>query len=134
MLASSLRQALKVQGPRSACLLASANNRNMPSRQNKRFSSSAMASAEPESVPVTLIQGDGVYPEILESVESVLRSAGVPIDFEPFFLSDIHAASSAQLADVVASVRRNGVCLRGIMGVPEFSRTGALDSVDMKFR
>jgi len=59
---------------------------------------------------------------------------GAPVEFESFFLSDIHAASSATLDDVVASVRRNGVCLRGIMGVPEFSRTGALDSADMKFR
>ncbi len=32
------------------------------------------------------------------------------------------------------SVRRNGVCLRGTMGIPEFSRSGGLQSVDMKFR
>ncbi len=84
--------------------------------------------------PVTLIQGDGVYPEILDSVETVLQASGAPVSFESFFLSDVHEASSAGLADVVESVRRNGVCLRGTMGIPESSRSGALDSVDMRFR
>jgi len=86
------------------------SNSNKKDRNRCLSSSAASTVPELENVPVTLIQGDGVYPEILDSVQSVLRSVGAPIDFEPFFLSDIHAASSAALDEVVSSVQRNGVC------------------------
>lgn len=84
---------------------------------------------------MTLIQGDGVYPEILDTVQKVITSSGAPVNFDSFFLSDVqHVASNATLDEVVESVRDNGVCLRGIMGTPATSRTGELDSLAMNFR
>ena len=37
-----------------------------------------------------MIPGDGVGPEIMDSVEEVLNSIGAPIDFEVHHLSEVH--------------------------------------------
>ena len=37
-----------------------------------------------------MIPGDGVGPEIMDSVEEVLNSIGAPIDFEVYHLSEVH--------------------------------------------
>ena len=36
-----------------------------------------------------MIPGDGVGPEIMDSVEEVLNSIGAPIDFETYHLSEV---------------------------------------------
>ena len=36
-----------------------------------------------------MIPGDGVGPEIMDSVEEVLASIGAPIDFEVYHLSEV---------------------------------------------
>lgn len=84
--------------------------------------------------PVTLIPGDGVGPEIADAIRDVFKAGGVPVDFETFFLSEINQASSASLQSVCESVVKNQVCLMGHLATPEFSRTGSLDSLGMKFR
>lgn len=35
----------------------------------------------------TLIPGDGVGPEMMQSMQEVLEAAGAPVDFETYFLS-----------------------------------------------
>ncbi len=117
-------------------MLPSLSCRFLLGRGRRLLSTAApVASSLPARVPVTLIQGDGVYPEIMDCVQSVLQAAGAPLEFRSFSLSDIHGSSSSEhFQEVVASVEDNGVCLRGIMGVPELSRTGGLDSIDMRFR
>ena len=35
---------------------------------------------------VTLVPGDGVGPEIMGSVQEVFKAAGVPVDFEEYFV------------------------------------------------
>ncbi len=130
---------------RGRTILASNSNLNNDVEQSpistvqstRNFCRSAVRdNAATKPTKVTLIQGDGVYPEIMDSVQHVLHSMGAPVEFEPFFLSDLHASApgASQLDAVVESVRRNGVCLKGTIGVPEFSRGGGLDSVDMRFR
>lgn len=47
--------------------------------------------AEPVSKPagrhvVTLVPGDGVGPEMMASVQEVFKTAGVPVDFEEYFM------------------------------------------------
>ncbi len=84
-------------------------------------------------VPVTLVPGDGVGPEVADAVQAVFKAAGVPVDFETFFLSEIHRSSSVSLSDVCASIARTGVCLKGTLGTPDFSSTGELDSVTRPF-
>ena len=35
---------------------------------------------------VTLVPGDGVGPEVMGSVQEVFKAAGVPVDFEEYFV------------------------------------------------
>lgn len=36
----------------------------------------------------------------------------MPVDFEPYFLSEINPVLSAKLEDVVASIQKNKVCIK----------------------
>ena len=54
----------------------------------------------------TLIPGDGVGPELVDSVEEVFKAAGVPMDFEVFFFSEVHSALSSPIETVVESIAR----------------------------
>ena len=98
------------------------------------FSALETTVRQPNKKKVTLIQGDGVYPEILDSVVKVVRSSGAPIEFQPYFLSEVHKITSSELDEVVANVEVTGVCLRGIIATPDTSSSGELDSTAMKFR
>jgi isocitrate dehydrogenase (NAD+) len=40
-------------------------------------------------IPVTMIPGDGVGPELMDSVKDVLNRIGAPIDFETYHLSEV---------------------------------------------
>lgn len=76
----------------------------------------------------------GVGPELVYSVQEVFKACNVPVDFETFFLSEVNPALSAPLEDVVKSIQKNKVCLKGILASPDFSRTGELQTLNMKLR
>jgi isocitrate dehydrogenase (NAD+) len=69
---------------------------------------------------ITLIPGDGIGPEVTAATCRVLEAAGVSIDWE------VHEAGAAVIAkrgtvlpeEVVESVRRNKVALKGPIGTP----------------
>ncbi|CAG0891332.1 unnamed protein product [Darwinula stevensoni] len=83
----------------------------------------------------TLIPGDGVGPELMHSVQDVFKAAGVPLDFEEYFLSEVHHHAVSTDLDVVAeSIRKNGICLKGTLTIPDFSPTGELGSLTMALR
>ncbi|KDR17889.1 isocitrate dehydrogenase [NAD] subunit beta, mitochondrial isoform X3 [Zootermopsis nevadensis] len=82
----------------------------------------------------TLIPGDGVGPELVYSVQEVFKAAGVPVDFETFFFSEVHHTMSAPLEDVAKSIATNRICLKGILATPDYSHTGELASLNMKLR
>ncbi|XP_065174337.1 probable isocitrate dehydrogenase [NAD] subunit beta, mitochondrial [Atheta coriaria] len=82
----------------------------------------------------TLIPGDGVGPELIYAVQEVFKSATVPVDFETFFFSEVNPTLSAPLDDVVGSISRNRVCLKGILATPDYSNTGELQTLNMKLR
>ena len=42
-----------------------------------------------DRVPVTLIPGDGVGPEIMDSCQEVLQAMGAKIDFEEIYFSEV---------------------------------------------
>jgi len=79
----------------------------------------------------TLIPGDGVGPEMMQAMREVLEAAGAPIEFEQYFLSDIQYSLSAKLNDVVNSVAKNGICIKGILASPV---TGDLTSLNYQLR
>jgi len=64
-----------------------------------------------ERITCTLIPGDGVYPELMNSVQTVLKAIGAPIDFETILFSEVQHSSSAQVEDVIKSINRNRICL-----------------------
>lgn len=82
----------------------------------------------------TLIPGDGVGPELIDSVQAVFKAASIPIDFDFYLFSEVNSSSSASLEEVVNSIRQNGVCLKGALSSPDISRTGELATLNMKLR
>jgi hypothetical protein len=42
----------------------------------------------------------------------LFQAAGVPVDFETFFFSEVHHTMSAPLEDVAKSISTNGICLK----------------------
>ena len=64
---------------------------------------------------VTLIPGDGIGPEVSEAVLRILAAAGVEIEWESFVVGERAQESlgSSLPDDVIESIRRNGVALKG---------------------
>lgn len=58
----------------------------------------------------------------------------MPVDFETFFFSEINPVLSSKLEDVTASIQKNKICLKGILATPDYSRTGELQTLNMKLR
>lgn len=83
----------------------------------------------------TLIPGDGVGPELCSAVKNVLAAVSVPIEFEEYFLSEIHPSMSVPLETVVESIKRNGIALKGILSSPAATdSSGDLETLNMKIR
>ena len=64
---------------------------------------------------ITLIPGDGIGPEVSAAVLRIIEAAGVAIEWDRFIVGG-HAQdlSGSSLPDeVIASVRHNGVALKG---------------------
>ncbi|XP_011497254.1 PREDICTED: isocitrate dehydrogenase [NAD] subunit beta, mitochondrial [Ceratosolen solmsi marchali] len=90
---------------------------------------------EPEyKTKCTLIPGDGVGPELVLCIQNVFKAANVPVEFEPYFLSEVNPTLSAPLEKVSSSITKNGVCLKGILASPDHSHSGELQTLNMKLR
>ena len=68
------------------------------------------------------------------SPQTVFKHAGVPVDFDVHYLSEVSFGQSEPLEDVVAAVRKTGICLKGHFSVPEHSRSGERESMSMQFK
>ena len=99
-----------------------------------KHSAAALSSRPEDRVTATLIPGDGVGPELVASVEEVFKAAGVPMDFEVYFMSEVHSALSTPVSTVVESIRRNRLCLKGILTTPSFSASGESDTLNIRMR
>jgi len=87
-----------------------------------------------DRVTVTLIPGDGVGPEIMDSCQEVLQAMGAKVDFEELYFSEINHGASRSLDDVMASVRKNKVALKGVIGIPEVGWGGELMGLNTSLR
>ena len=69
---------------------------------------------------VTLIPGDGVGPELTEATRRVLEATGVPFswDVQQAGTVAIEASGSPLPDDVLESIRKNGVALKGPVSTP----------------
>jgi isocitrate dehydrogenase (NAD+) len=82
---------------------------------------------------VTLIPGDGIGPEVSAAVLRIIEAAGVKIDWERFIVGG-HAqdvAGSSLPDEVIESVRRNRVALKGPVATPVGS---GFESVNVRLR
>ena len=86
-----------------------------------------------ESIPVTLIRGDGVGPEIVDAIGIILERAKVPIRFEEV---EAGAEAARRHGDplpetVLDSIRRNRVALKGPTATPI---GGGFKSINVRLR
>ncbi|XP_039117170.1 isocitrate dehydrogenase [NAD] catalytic subunit 5, mitochondrial-like [Dioscorea cayenensis subsp. rotundata] len=83
----------------------------------RAFSSDASPS---KPIRATLFPGDGIGPEIAESVKQVFNAAEVPIEWEEHFVADtVDPRTESFLTwESLESVRRNRVGLKGPMATP----------------
>ena len=82
---------------------------------------------------ITLIPGDGIGPEVADATVEVLSTLGVPIDWERVELSAavIEQAGTSLPPNVLESIQRNGVALKGPVTTPI---AGGFKSVNVAIR
>jgi len=71
---------------------------------------------------------------MMDAAQAVLQSMGAKVDFEELYFSEINHHGSCSLEEVVGSVKKNGVCLKGVIGVPEHGLTGELMGLNTAFK
>ncbi|MBU3741586.1 MAG: NADP-dependent isocitrate dehydrogenase [Candidatus Kapabacteria bacterium] len=69
---------------------------------------------------VTLIEGDGIGPEISEAVKHVFAAANVPVEWEPAIagLAAIEQYGTGVTQDTLDAIKRNGLALKGPTTTP----------------
>ncbi|MBI4119422.1 MAG: isocitrate/isopropylmalate dehydrogenase family protein, partial [Parcubacteria group bacterium] len=69
---------------------------------------------------ITLIPGDGIGPEVINSAVRIIEAAGVEIDWDERTagLTAFDRCGNPVPEDTVESIRRNGVALKGPIGTP----------------
>ncbi|KAF9348038.1 NAD-dependent isocitrate dehydrogenase [Mortierella sp. NVP85] len=68
---------------------------------------------------VTLIPGDGIGPEISESVVKIYKAANVPIEWEPVSVTPVLKNGKVAIPDeALHSVKKNTVALKGPLATP----------------
>jgi isocitrate dehydrogenase (NAD+) len=82
---------------------------------------------------ITLIPGDGIGPEVSSAVLRIIAAANVPIEWERFEVGGeaVEHGTSSLSDEVIESVRRNGVALKGPVATPV--GTG-FESVNVRLR
>src|SRR5215475_12997159 len=82
---------------------------------------------------VTLIPGDGIGPEVSAAVLRIIEAAGVQIEWERFTVGGyaLDLSGSSLPDEVIESVRRNGVALKGPVATPIGS---GFESVNVRLR
>ena len=78
------------------------------------------ATAGKQSIPATLIPGDGIGPEIVEATLKVLEALQAPFVFEQFHagMAGVDACGDPLPEDTLASIRRTGLALKGPLTTP----------------
>ncbi|KAJ0793842.1 putative oxidoreductase [Helianthus annuus] len=80
----------------------------------------SFSSTSSDLIRATLFPGDGIGPEIAESVKQVFNAAEVPIEWEEHFVgTEVDPRTQSYLTwESLESVRRNKVGLKGPMATP----------------
>ncbi|XP_057753374.1 isocitrate dehydrogenase [NAD] regulatory subunit 1, mitochondrial-like isoform X1 [Arachis stenosperma] len=78
--------------------------------------------------PVTLIPGDGVGPLVTDAVEQVMEAMHAPVYFEKF---EVHGTMKKFPEEVLDSIRKNKVCIKGGLATP---MGGGVNSLNVYLR
>ncbi|RWW34817.1 hypothetical protein GW17_00000398 [Ensete ventricosum] len=78
--------------------------------------------------PVTLIPGDGIGPLVTGAVRRVMEAMHAPVYFETY---EVHGDMTTVPPEVIESIRRNKVCLKGGLATPV---GGGVSSLNMQLR
>ncbi|OZJ06003.1 hypothetical protein BZG36_01098 [Bifiguratus adelaidae] len=81
---------------------------------------------------VTLIPGDGIGNETAESVKTVFKALGVPVEWEQFDVTGHSTVDDSKFKASVESLRRNKVGLKGILYTPVSKLGHASFNVSMR--
>ncbi|URE39157.1 isocitrate dehydrogenase NAD regulatory subunit 1 [Musa troglodytarum] len=77
---------------------------------------------------VTLIPGDGIGPLVTGAVQQVMEAMHAPVYFEAY---EVHGDMTTVPAEVIESIRRNKVCLKGGLRTPV---GGGVSSLNVQLR
>ncbi|GKC50379.1 isocitrate and isopropylmalate dehydrogenases family protein [Tanacetum coccineum] len=80
-------------------------------------------------IPITLIPGDGIGPLVTSAVQHVLKAMQTPVTFETF--ENVHGNMSKLPDEVMESIKRNKVCLKGGLVTPV---GGGVSSLNVEMR
>ncbi|GMH02909.1 hypothetical protein Nepgr_004748 [Nepenthes gracilis] len=78
--------------------------------------------------PVTLIPGDGIGPLVTGAVEQVMEAMHAPVYFERY---EVHGDMKSVPKEVMESIRKNKVCIKGGLMTPV---GGGVSSLNMQLR
>jgi isocitrate/isopropylmalate dehydrogenase len=70
-------------------------------------------SAPPPALQVTLIPGDGVGPELTDSVKEIFEHVNVPVKFDQYNVSGETGGDDTLFQSAMESLKRNKVGLKG---------------------
>src|ERR1700731_2282666 len=74
----------------------------------------------PQSIPATLIPGDGIGPEIVDATGAVLKALGAPFEWDRQIagLEGVKAAGDPLPPNTIESIKRNRLALKGPLATP----------------
>ncbi|KAM0328015.1 hypothetical protein ACHAQA_005416 [Verticillium albo-atrum] len=109
------RQSLRV-APRAAGAVAFQRFYSAQQDRVAKFNGIKDASG---NYPVSLIEGDGIGPEISDAVKSIFAAAKAPISWEPIDVTPIIKDGKTAIPDAaIESIKRNKIALKGPLATP----------------
>jgi len=83
---------------------------------------------------VTILPGDGVGPELIQSVQTVLKASGAGVEYDDHFLSEVFTSRNTSYEELKKSIVKNGVCLMPPHKSAMRGQGGELETLNMKLR
>lgn len=83
---------------------------------------------------VTILPGDGVGPELIQSVQAVLKATGADLEYDDHFLSEVSTGRNTSYNVLKNSITKNGVCLMPPHKSAMKGHGGELETLNMKLR
>ncbi|VDQ00004.1 unnamed protein product [Trichobilharzia regenti] len=99
---------------------------------NYELSAPNIPSYATQKKTVTLVPGDGVWPELVACVKSVFKEFSVPVEFEEVNLRFSDSDPDSALNNVVHSITKNKVCLKGVVRTP--IETQEISALNLRMR